>query len=176
MNLLFAILAGLTVGAAVAAMTLRNLVHCSLCLTVSLIGLALLYLQLGAEFVGFVQVLVYVGAVAILIVFAVLLTRSGEAPAGRIANAPFTGIAASLAVFGALAWAILRSPALQKFPVVQDAPPLAVAAVGDKLMKDFVLPLQVIGLLLTAALLGAVVIAMQDRSTTPSAPGQRPPT
>ncbi len=80
MTLLFAILAGLTVGAAVAAMTLRNLVHSALSLTVSLVGLALLYLNLGAEFVGFVQILVYVGAVAILIVFAVLLTRSGEAP------------------------------------------------------------------------------------------------
>lgn len=174
MNLLFAILAGLTVGAAVAAMALRNLVHCALSLTVSLIGLALLYLHLGAEFVGFVQVLVYVGAVAILIVFAVLLTRSGEESGGRIANTPILGIATGMTVFGALAWAILSSPALKKFPVVQEAPPLAVAAVGDKLMKEHVLPLQVIGLLLTAALLGAVVIAMQDRSTTPVATGERP--
>jgi NADH-quinone oxidoreductase subunit J len=158
MTLAFAILAGLTVGAAVAAMTLRNLVHSSLCVTVSLIGLALLYLNLGAEFAAFVQILVYVGAVAILIVFAVLLTRSGEAPVGKVTYGLWSGIAVALTVFGALAWAISGSSAL-KAP----QPALAVKDVGDKLMGDFVLPLQVIALLLTAALLGAVVIAMRER-------------
>jgi NADH-quinone oxidoreductase subunit J len=116
MTLAFAILAGLTVGAAVAAMTLRNLVHSSLCVTVSLIGLALLYLNLGAEFAAFVQILVYVGAVAILIVFAVLLTRSGEAPVGKVTYGLWSGIAVALTVFGALAWAISGSSALKALP------------------------------------------------------------
>lgn len=160
--LLLAILTGLTVGAAVAAMTLRNLVHCALSVTVSLIGLALLYLHLGAEFVGFVQILVYVGAVAILIVFAVLLTRSGDSPEGRVTNAPWSALAIAAGVFGILAWAILGSPALKALPTVAEAPALSVRAVGEKLVTDQVLPLQVIGLLLTAALLAAVVIAMQE--------------
>src|SRR6266511_5067145 len=76
----FALLAGLTAGSAIAAMTLRNLVHCALCLALTFAGLAALYLQLNAEFVGLVQILVYVGAVAILIVFAILLTRGSEPP------------------------------------------------------------------------------------------------
>src|ERR1051325_9530743 len=82
MTLPFIITAVLTVSSAVAAMTLRNLVHCALALAITFAGLAALYLQLSAQFVGFAQVLVYVGAVAILIVFAILLTRSGE-PSGE---------------------------------------------------------------------------------------------
>ena len=78
MTLTFDIIAGITVAAAVAAMGLRNLVHCALALTVALVGLALAYLQLDAQFVGLAQILVYVGAVAILIVFAILLTRGSE--------------------------------------------------------------------------------------------------
>src|ERR1041385_7132508 len=78
MNIVFAIIAALTIAAAVAAMSLRNLVHCALALALSFAGLAAAYLQLSAQFVGFTQLLVYVGAVAILIVFAILLTRNSE--------------------------------------------------------------------------------------------------
>src|SRR5713226_2890235 len=82
MPLVFVLLSIMTLAGAVAAMSLRNLVHCALALTVTFAGLAALYLQLNAQFVGFAQVLVYVGAVAILIVFAILLTR-GSDPAGQ---------------------------------------------------------------------------------------------
>ena len=74
----FVIIAALTVVSALAAMSLRNLVHCALCLTITFAGLAALYLKLNAQFVGLAQVLVYIGAVAILIVFAILLTRSDD--------------------------------------------------------------------------------------------------
>ena len=80
MSLPFIIIAVVTLFAAAAAMSLRNLVHCALSLVVALAGLAALYLALDAQFVGFAQILVYVGAVAILIVFAVLLTRSDATP------------------------------------------------------------------------------------------------
>src|SRR5580693_711780 len=70
----FLILAMMTLAGGVAAMTLRRLVHCALALTVAFAGLAGLYLNLGAEFAGLAQLLVYVGAIAILIVFAILLT------------------------------------------------------------------------------------------------------
>ena len=78
----------LTVAGAVAAMRLRNLVHSVLALTLAFAGLAAVYLQLGAQFVGFAQILVYVGAVAILVVFAVLLTRDTEASSQPIVLAP----------------------------------------------------------------------------------------
>ena len=78
----FLILAALTLSSAVAALCLRNLVHCALCVAGAFVGLAAIYLQLDAEFVGFAQILVYVGAVAILILFAVLLTRGAEIKSG----------------------------------------------------------------------------------------------
>ena len=68
----FLILGVLTIVGAAAALTLRNLVHCVLALMLAFVGLAGLYLQLDAQFIGFAQILVYIGAVAILIVFAIL--------------------------------------------------------------------------------------------------------
>src|SRR5664279_631377 len=83
----FAIIAVLTLASAVAAMSMRNLVHCALMLTVTFAGLAAFYLQLDAQFVGFAQVQVYIGAVSILVVFAILLTRSAETPRPSIFSA-----------------------------------------------------------------------------------------
>lgn len=175
MTPLFAILAGLTVGAAVAALTRRNLVHAALWLTAAFVGLALVYLQLGAEFVGFVQVLVYVGAVAILILFAVLLTRSGTVPAGRVSGGLPSGLGVALAVFGVLAWAIRQSPAAAA-AAPGPVPPLAVKPVGEYLATDGILALQVTGLLLTSALLGAVVVALgPGRRAEPGESRGRPP-
>lgn len=157
----FAIIALLTIAAAVAAMSLRNLVHCALAMVGAFGGLAALYLQLDAQFVGFTQILVYIGAVAILIVFAILLTRGGETPEKNLFSSSWLwGAVVTIAVFGTLAWAIKNS-----FASDRQAPPQVEATVkqiGDALMTKFVLPLEVIGLLLTAALIGAVIIAMKE--------------
>src|ERR1051326_679115 len=117
MTLSFAIIALLTAASAVAAMSLRNLVHCALSLVVTFAGLAALFLQLDAEFAGFAQVLVYVGAVSILIVFAILLTRGVEPgrPAS-IAPWPWWGggiaVTAFLVMSGAIASSLVtRRPA-----------------------------------------------------------------
>src|SRR4029079_14045302 len=90
----FLVLAALTALSAAAAMSLRNLVHCALCAALAFAGLAAVFLQLGAQFVGLAQILVYVGAVAILIVFAILLTRGSE-PTGQAAFSTswWTGLA-----------------------------------------------------------------------------------
>ena len=80
MSFAFYLIAGLSVAGALAAVLLKNTVHCALALTVAFAGLALLFLQLDAQFAGFAQILVYIGAVAILVVFAILLTRGSETP------------------------------------------------------------------------------------------------
>ena len=161
MTLSFAIIAVLIIAAATAAMTLRNLVHSALAVAVAFGGLALAYLQLDAQFVGLTQILVYVGAVAILIVFAVLLTRGGEAPEKSVFSASWIwGILIAVSVFGILAWSVMHSFASQREP--SEKVELTVKQIGDALMTNFVLPLEVIGLLLTAALIGAVIIAMRD--------------
>src|ERR1700690_3357473 len=78
MSFVFYVLATLTVAGALAAVLLKNTVHCALALTVAFAGLALLFLNLDAQFAGFAQILVDIGAVAILVVFAILLARGSE--------------------------------------------------------------------------------------------------
>lgn len=161
MTVSFAIIAIITIASAIAAMTLRNLVHCALALVGAFAGLAALYLQLDAQFVGFSQILVYVGAVAILIVIAILLTGGSEPPKQPIFSASWcVGGGVALAVFGVLAWTIRSSHS-----ITEGLPPLAqtsVRQIGDQLMTKYILPLEVVGLLLTAALIGAVIIAMKE--------------
>jgi NADH-quinone oxidoreductase subunit J len=158
----FAIIAVLTLASAVAAMSLRNLVHCALALTVTFAGLAAFYLQLDAQFVGFAQTLIYIGAVAMLIVFAILLTRSGEPPGhSRFSSTWAVGVGIAVTVFGVLSGLILSSGAVTR--LIRPPPEATVRQIGDQLMTKFILPLEVIGLLLTAALIGAVIIAMREK-------------
>ena len=158
---IFFIFAVLTVGTAVAAMTLRNLVHCALAVALTFAGLAALYLQLNAEFVGFAQFLIYVGAVAILLVFAILLTRGSEPPQQALFSSSWpAGVGVALAVFALLGGLVLSSKVIQPQP--QAAPNPTVAQLGSTLMTKYVWPLEVLGLLLTAALIGAVIIAMKE--------------
>jgi len=162
MTLPFAILAVLTLASAVAAMSLRNLVHCVLMLTVTFAGLAAFYLQLDAQFVGFAQILVYIGAITILVVFAMLLTRSGEAPRQSICFATWVvGVGIAVLGFGLLNGLILSSRVLTR--EIRPPPEISVHQIGEQLMTKFILPLEVIGLLLTAALIGAVIIAMHEK-------------
>jgi len=165
MQIAFVIIAALTLVSALAAMSLRNLVHCALCLAVTFAGVAALYLQLGAPFVGWAQILVYIGAVAILIVFAILLTRSSEGtPETVLSRGWGIGIAVALIVFGVLTRAIGTSSLAHNLPSTKSDP--TVRDIGNQLMTRCVLPLEVIGLLLTAAAIGAVIIAMKDPAKT----------
>jgi NADH-quinone oxidoreductase subunit J len=163
MSLFFIITAVVTLLGAAFAMSLRNLVHCALAMAVAFSGIAALYLQLDAQFVGFAEILVYVGAIAILIVFAILLTRSGETPEKSVLTSGWwAGIAVTAMVFTILGWAILSSAAVPKD--LPAAPVATVKNVGDALMTKFVLPLEIIGLVLTAAMIGAVIIALKEES------------
>jgi NADH-quinone oxidoreductase subunit J len=165
MTIVFLLLAAITIAGTAAAMSLRNLVHCVLSLTLGLVGLALLYLQLGAQFVGFTQVLVYVGAVAILAVFAIMMTRGAEPNAHHEPTSfRLSGALIATIVFAVLAWALVDgTKALQ---TLTPQPEVSVNQIGVALMHRFVLPLEVIGLLLTAALVGAGVIAMDEAGET----------
>jgi NADH:ubiquinone oxidoreductase subunit 6 (subunit J) len=157
----FIITAVVTLLGAVFAMSLRNLVHCALAMAVAFAGIAGLFLQLDAEFAGFAQILVYVGAIAILVVFAILLTRSGETSEKSVlTSGAWTGVFLIPLVFGILAWTILHTSAMPK-----DLPAASVATVknlGDILMTKYVLPLEVIGEVLTVAMIGAVIIALKE--------------
>lgn len=157
------LLAVLILGSAVAAALRPNLIHSALLLVVSWMGVAGFYLWAGAEFVAFAQVLVYVGALSMVVLFAVLLTRQSRAElrvaapdARRVAWAVLAGVAVSgvigAAVFGTT-WEV----------AAQTAPEVTVREIGLELMGGQGAALLVLGVLLTAALLGAVVLAAPDR-------------
>src|ERR1700677_3657984 len=104
MSVVFYILTALSVAGALTAVLLKNTVHCALALTVAFAGLALLFLQLDAQFAGFAQILIYIGAVAILVVFAILLTRGSELPKdGVYGRKPLVGLVTAAGVFAVVA-------------------------------------------------------------------------
>lgn len=162
MTLSFVVLSVLTIAGAVAAVSLRNLVHCALSLTLAFVGQGAFYLYLDAQFAGLAQVLVYSGGVAILLVFAILLTRGTE-PGTTTApsSSAITGAVVALMVFGILAWATIHSKITQSSLPTPSQP--GMKQVGDVLMGRFVLPLEVVALLLTVALIGAVILAMPEK-------------
>jgi NADH-quinone oxidoreductase subunit J len=154
----FIVISIFTLSGALAAACLRKLIHAALCLVLAFLGLAAFYFLLGAEFVGLVQVFVYVGAVAVLIVFTILLTRREDE---ETSGFNWGGAIVALAVFAGLIWTILKTPSVSVAGPAIEA--LTIKRIGEVLMTNYVWPLQCIGLLLTAALIGALVLVMEER-------------
>jgi NADH-quinone oxidoreductase subunit J len=154
----FIVIAIFTLSGALAAACLRKLIHAALCLVVAFIGLAAFYFLLGAEFVGLVQVFVYVGAVAVLIVFTILLTRREDEESSGF---NWSGPVVAAVVFAGLVWTILKTSSVSVVSPAIEA--LTVKRIGEVLMTNYVWPLQCVGLLLTAALIGALVLVMEEK-------------
>jgi NADH-quinone oxidoreductase subunit J len=162
---MFYLIAAITLAGALAAMTLKHLVHAALAVTVAFGGLALFFLDLDAQFAGFAQILIYIGAVAILIVFAILLTRGSELPKdGVFSRTWFAGLAIAAGIFAVLGWAVLASA--KALPSETATPAVTVHDIGVALMGRYVLPLEIVALLLTAATIGAVIVALHEKERT----------
>jgi NADH-quinone oxidoreductase subunit J len=154
----FAVIAIFTLAAALAAATLQKLMHAALSFAVMFLGISALFFLLGAEFVGLVQVFVYIGAVAVLIVFTILLTRYD---AEKVRGVNWSGIVIALAVFGGLMWAMVNTKSLLVGPPQIEA--LTVHRIGELLMTSYVWPLLCVGVLLTAALVGALILVLEEK-------------
>jgi NADH-quinone oxidoreductase subunit J len=154
----FIVIAILTLAAALAAATLQKLMHAALSFAVTFVGIAAFFFLLGAEFVGLVQVFVYIGAVAVLIVFTILLTRR-DVEKERGFN--WSGVVVAIAVFGGLISAIFETQSVSI--AAPTTPALTVKHIGEVLMTNYVWPLQCVGLLLTAALIGALILVMEEK-------------
>ena len=154
----FVIISIFTLAGAIAAALLPKLVHAAFSLVVTFLGIAAIFFLLGAEFVGLVQIFVYVGAVAVLLVFTILLTRQVDE---KTSGPNWAGIVIAVAVFAGLLWAILRTTTISipASPIQS----LTVKRIGEALMTDYVWPLQCIGLLLTAALIGGLILVKEER-------------
>jgi len=164
MNAIFLTLSAVTVLGAVLAVSLRNLVHCLLALVLFFLGIAGHFFLMRADFLGAVQILIYIGAVAVLILFAIMLTRNiaGTEGARRaLGGAWWLGVGVSAALAGLMIAMTRRSELASKMPygateegVVKD--------IGKLLVTDWVVPLEIMAVLLTAALIGAVVVALEE--------------
>lgn len=153
--ILLAVVIGLS---AIAVVTAKNLVHAALFLAATLGGLAGVYLTLHAEFVALVQLLIYVGAVVVLLMFGLMLTR---APIGREAldsQSRGLGIAVSVSLFGVLATLIWQSYA----GVTAELVGQPIGEIGLAIFSRWVLPFEVASVLLLAALIGAIVLARRE--------------
>jgi NADH:ubiquinone oxidoreductase subunit 6 (subunit J) len=164
-NFAFVIIAFLLLASAATAMALRNIIHSALLLVVSWFALALFYLWAGAEFAAFAQVLIYAGAISMVVLFAVLLTQRtlGDftlAPESR--RRAFAAVLAGAAVAAAIAYAVLNS-SLAVAPT--PAPTVTVHELGEQLMGPQAAALLIVGAILTVALVGAVVIAAQPEKS-----------
>lgn len=170
-QIIFGLVAALIVGAAVMVVTVRNVIHAALWLIACFFGVGALYLLLEAEFLAVVQVLVYVGAISILILFAIMLTRqvTGEGVRQLVAG---WRLWLTVAIC-ALLFAIVIVPTVATHPWNVPAPagppgtpePLAgTVELGRGFVFEFLLQFQVAGVLLTVALIGAIVIAFEERA------------
>ncbi len=155
----FVIIAILTLAAALAAATLQKLMHAALSFAVMFVGISAFFFLLGAEFVGLVQIFVYIGAVAVLIVFTILLTRYDV---GKVRGFNWGGVFVAVAVFAGLVWAISKTKLVSVAP--PQIEPVTVQRIGELLMTNYVWPLQCVGVLLTAALIGALILVMEEKS------------
>ena len=159
----FAFLVAAVLGGAgaVLVVTSRNVVHAALYLVVALASVAAVYLLLAAPFVAFVQVLIYVGAVVVLLLFGIMLTR---APAGRrvLDNSPRARVGAL--VVGASVFAMLVGFMARAWggASIELESGTATSALGESLFRNFVLPFEAVSVLLLAALIGAIVLAKRD--------------
>jgi len=146
---------------ALGVVTLRNLFHCALCLAAALIGTAVIYVVLQAEYLAVIQILLYVGAVVTLIIFAVMLTEHLAGKTVRQNNSQ-----SPLAITGLLGFVVLLATVILKtpWPVTQAAlkAKVSVMGLGKALMGAYVFPFEVISIILIAALIGTVVIAKRD--------------
>jgi NADH-quinone oxidoreductase subunit J len=156
----FAVLAIAMCVSALRMVTTKNLVHSALYLTVVLAGAAGIYILLAAEFVAVTQILVYIGAIVVLMLFGLFLTR---APLGDVQDLDngqrWLAALVSLLLLGGLG-VVLQRAFKGEHLVVRHVRPTA--EVGVSIFRDFVVPFEVASVLLLAALVGAVVIARRD--------------
>lgn len=167
LDVVFALLALLTAAAGLLAVTTRQVVHAALWLVVALGGVAGAYLVLGAEVVALVQVLVYVGAIVVLVLFALMLTRAPVGP-DDVDAPPLQRVAAGVAgasVAGLVGVTLLAVDGGERVEVARERG--EAAAVGGALFADWVLPFELLSVLLLAALVGAVAVSRKRSGGAP---------
>lgn len=159
----FAALGMVAAGSGLLVVTARNVIHAALWLVVCFGALAGCYLLLTAEFVAWVQVLIYVGAVVVLLLFAAMLTKAPIGPVQDLDSGNRVAAAVvGLGVTGTLLALLLQAFGTAHVDLRRAAGRGSAAAVGEAVFRDYVLPFEVASVLLLAALVGAIVLSRRD--------------
>ena len=162
-HLAFWSLSAITIGGALMIIVSRNLIHAVVFLILSFIGVAGLFITLSADFLALVQILVYVGAIAVLMLFAILLTpragRDNEENSLRYPATVLMGLVIAAGTFVALDtdWGPMREAAVGTQAKI----------IGESLINSYVLPFEIGAVMLTAALVGAIALAREDDEDLP---------
>jgi NADH:ubiquinone oxidoreductase subunit 6 (subunit J) len=144
------------VGGGLAVVTLRNIIHSAIDMMVCFGSLAGMYALLGAPIVAAAQVLIYLGAISVLILFAIMLTQAGDAnlPAPYHRQLPIA-IVVALAIMGLVGWAVVQTD----WGLAAQAAGAAVEALAEAIFTTYALPFEIISLLLLVAIIGAIYLA-----------------
>ena len=162
-NIAFGIIAAVMIVGALRVVTSNNVVHAALWLVCVLAGAAAQYLLLYAEFVAITQVLVYVGAVMVLFLFGVMLTRARIGRENDLNNKNWAlGIPVALTLFAAMAIALVGGFKDEHLPGPDAAIRINTQSVSDAIFKPYLLPFWALSFVLLVAVIGAIVLARKD--------------
>lgn len=161
-NWVFLVLAAVMVAAGLRVVTTPNVVHAALMLVVTLAGTAAMMLLLGAEFLAWVIVLIYIGAVVVLFLFGVMITRSGIRGERLDYRRRWPAAVVAIATFALLSWSSLAS--FDDVPLNQSQP-VRTRDLSAPLFDRFVVPFEAVSFVLLAALIGGIVLARRDRES-----------
>ncbi|NLG71652.1 MAG: NADH-quinone oxidoreductase subunit J [Chloroflexi bacterium] len=165
-QLVFILVAATTLGAALMVVITRNLIHAALWLVLSLFGIAVMYVLLSAPFLAVAQVVIYIGAIAILMIFAIMLTRRSTSEEGPALNANWGwGALLGVVTLGGLVWVLSSWPGFFAAPAPFPEGTDPLLTLGQALVSPngYVLPFELASVLLLAALIGAIVVAWDRR-------------
>jgi len=165
-QIIFLIVSGATLASALMVVTVRNLVHAALWLVATLFGVAVIFAILNAGFIAVVQVVVYIGAIAILFIFAVMLTRKDlRDNVPQLNKNWWAGALVAAATFAGLVFLLQSWSAISKTAEVLPDKFDAVGLLGEALISPdaYVLPFEVASVLLLAAMVGAVYVAFSRK-------------
>ena len=159
-NVFFGIIAAAMVISALGVVTTKNVVHAALFLVIVLAGGAAQFILLGQEFVAWVQVLVYIGAVIVLFLFGIMLTRAPMHPEENLGNdLKWPAAAAALFLMGILGGLFVNQWHGTELDIQR---PIRTVQVTNAIFRVYIIPFEVVGVLLLGALIGAVVLARRD--------------
>ncbi|HEY8527816.1 MAG TPA: NADH-quinone oxidoreductase subunit J [Acidimicrobiales bacterium] len=166
-NIFFYLFAAVMVASAIAVVTTKNVVRGALYLIVVFAGVSAQYLLLTAEFVAVTQVLIYIGAIMVLMLFGIMLTRAKIGQEVNLTNANWAvGLLTSVLLLAVMAYALIDHFGDDKLPDDLRLDQVAgsnTATVSDAIFSQYLIPFEAVSVLLLAALVGAIVIARKDR-------------